>query len=328
MPLKVSPTPIYKLTLLWAFAESGLGGLLHGLHIPVTGLVLGGFSVVLISFIAQLSRTSARDILQATFIVLIIKFAVSPHSPLLAYVAVFFQGILGSLIFSTLGRSRFSILLFSILALTESALQKPLLATLFFGTELWMAIDEMATKLMLSKSATDSFSFSYWAIAVYTGVHMLWGVLVGLWAYNLPIRVSNGQIAIERISTFEATLNLKSSNKGSKNFLIRIFILLFICLLVLVTLPIEEKWAYIMRTIAVIVLVYGILTPLVRLSLKKWSQGKSESIQGFWKEFPRLSKHTKLAWLVASENTGYSKRLIDFVVIIFWLTLFAKEKNG
>ena len=44
---------IQRLTALWAFTESGLGGIMHALQIPFTGLLVGGMAVIMISLIAD-----------------------------------------------------------------------------------------------------------------------------------------------------------------------------------------------------------------------------------------------------------------------------------
>ena len=43
---------IFRLTMLWAFAEGGLGGIMHLLHIPMTGFIVGGISIIINVFIA------------------------------------------------------------------------------------------------------------------------------------------------------------------------------------------------------------------------------------------------------------------------------------
>ncbi len=43
---------VQRLTALWAFSESGLGGILHALQMPFTGLLVGGMAILLISLIA------------------------------------------------------------------------------------------------------------------------------------------------------------------------------------------------------------------------------------------------------------------------------------
>src|SRR6476661_2396295 len=92
-------TQLYqRLIALWVICEALLGGIIHGFRIPISGLVVGSSAVICICLIAY--HVPARGaILKATLIVAIFKMMLSPHSPLPAYFAVFFQGLLGELIF-------------------------------------------------------------------------------------------------------------------------------------------------------------------------------------------------------------------------------------
>jgi len=124
---------IQRLTALWAFAESGLGGVLHALQVPFTGLIVGGMAIVLISLIAWFAQPKYRQVLQSTLIVLIVKAMVSPHTPPTAYLAVSFQGLLGFGLFSLFRVNLVSILLLAVISMLESAIQKLLVLDLFAG---------------------------------------------------------------------------------------------------------------------------------------------------------------------------------------------------
>ena len=140
-------TAIQRLTALWAFSESGLGGILHAWQMPFTGLIVGGFAVIIISIIAHYSRSHYKEILKSAVIVLVVKIVVSPHTPFPAYVAVSFQAIIGYLLFRFAGLNLFSILVFSIMAMFESALQQLLIFILFFGKSLWSAGNDLVESL-------------------------------------------------------------------------------------------------------------------------------------------------------------------------------------
>ena len=56
---------IQRLTAVWAFCESGLGGILHAMQMPFTGLVVGGLAVIIICFIAALTDRNYVQLLQA-----------------------------------------------------------------------------------------------------------------------------------------------------------------------------------------------------------------------------------------------------------------------
>ena len=72
---------------------------------------------------------------------MIVKGIVSPHTPITAYIAVGFQGIMGELLL----RSKKYLLLSSIglgvITLLQSALQKIVILTIVYGNSLWESID-------------------------------------------------------------------------------------------------------------------------------------------------------------------------------------------
>ena len=62
----------YRLIALWVICEAMLGGIIHGLRIPVSGLIVGSASVICISLIAFYNPVKGA-ILKATLIVAIFK---------------------------------------------------------------------------------------------------------------------------------------------------------------------------------------------------------------------------------------------------------------
>src|SRR5215510_10131541 len=88
----------YRIIALWVLAEAMLGGIIFALKLPVSGLVVGSCAVICICLIGFYSPARGA-IIKATIIVAIFKMMLSPQAPILAYAAVFFQGILGELLF-------------------------------------------------------------------------------------------------------------------------------------------------------------------------------------------------------------------------------------
>ncbi len=125
--MKFRSTPvdlIPKTTALWAFSESGLGGIFHALKVPFSGIALGGISVMLVTLLEVNSSKKWKTIFKAMLLVLMLKAMISPHSPVMAYVAVSFQGILGAAIYQAFGVSRLSAMAYGSLAFLESDFQK------------------------------------------------------------------------------------------------------------------------------------------------------------------------------------------------------------
>lgn len=151
---------VAKLIALWAFSECALGGILHAFQFPFSGLLLAGFAVTIITIIGYTSEKPSADILYGTIVAIAVKLALSPHSPVTAYVAVGFQGVLGALFFKFQRHNKFCYILFGSIALLESAIQKVLTLTIIFGNALWKSIDTTANQLVKSMGGKEEFQYS------------------------------------------------------------------------------------------------------------------------------------------------------------------------
>ena len=182
-----SARAVERLTALWALNEAGLGGLIHAMKIPFTGIVVGSTAVVLIALIAHFAERKAAALLKATVIVLLIKATVSPHTPLPAYVAVAFQGLAGCLLFGLLPAPRIAALGLGLLALWQGAVQKLLVMTLLYGAPLWDSVDAVG-RWILAKlgGGPGTLSPTGWFLALYFGYYSLGGLVTGWLAGALP----------------------------------------------------------------------------------------------------------------------------------------------
>lgn len=315
--MKISQNAVYRLTLLWAFAESGLGGLLHGLHLPITGFILGAFSIVIISLIARYSSNAAKDILSSTLLVLVVKFSVSPHSPFPAYVAVLFQGCAGCFLFWLFRYNRISLILFAILAMVESAVQKPLLATLIFGKEIWLAIDEYTGKLVSLFGLQPLENFSIYFLAAYTMLYACWGLVVALWAYSLHDKLKTIHMEKEKIGKTQNSLQLAKKRSW-------LFVTLFFLVMVMLVLYVLEMPAplyYIIKTILILSLVYLVIAPIIKFLLKRSAKKYHSFITAFYEALPALKENVQLARRHAAEAQGVIRRLSSFLLCLLYLNL-------
>ena len=178
---------VERLTALWALNEAGLGGLIHALRVPFTGIVVGSTAVVLIALIAFFAERKAKAILKATVVVLLVKAAASPHTPLPAYAAVSFQGLAGALLFGWLPSVRLGALLLGLLALWQGAVQKLLVMTILYGKSLWEAVDSVG-RWILEKmgSGPGELSPTGWFLVFYLGYYTLAGLITGWLAGAIP----------------------------------------------------------------------------------------------------------------------------------------------
>jgi len=182
---------VLRITALWAFSESAFGGILHALTVPLRGLFIASASVLFISLIALFARNN-KEILKATVIIILVKAIVSPHSPLTAYLAVSLQGVLGYLLFSTKKFYKLSALLFGILVLFFSGIQKIIVLTILFGNTLWESLDIFIKQVSIEIFNIDhpDINYGYLLIACYVFIHLAAGLFIGLYAGKLPQKIN------------------------------------------------------------------------------------------------------------------------------------------
>src|SRR5258706_2186431 len=175
----------YRLIALWVLNEAMLGGIIHGLNIPVSGLIVGSCAVVCICLIAWYVPVKGA-IIQATVIVAIFKMMLSPQAPPPAYIAVFFQGLMGELLFWNRKYFRLFCVVLALLAMVESAFQRIISITIIYGNDFWTAVNGFFKKLTGSEQITD---YSYFIIFCYVLIHIIAGIVLGSWVGFLPQRI-------------------------------------------------------------------------------------------------------------------------------------------
>ena len=117
-----------------------LGGIIHGLRIPLSGLIVGSLAVIFIALMANYVPEKG-SIFKATWIVAIFKMMLSPEAPLAAYIAVFFQGFMGEVIFYQRKNFRLSCMILAVITLLESGMQRIVVLTVIYGSDLWQAVN-------------------------------------------------------------------------------------------------------------------------------------------------------------------------------------------
>jgi hypothetical protein len=282
---------VNRLTALWALNESGLGGILHAAKFPFTGIFVGGFAVILISLIARYSNYSFKAILKATAMVLMIKAAVSPHSPFPAYIAVSFQGLLGAFIFSNTKNFKAAPIIFGGLALLESAIQKILLTVLFFGMSFWKSVDDFVITTLKTFQLPADFSFSEWIALSYVIVYFVLGLIIGRFASQIPDAVST--LDFSMITFSDTSHPVKQNRKRRKRRLLigLLSILLSIELMgVFLKLPFGQ---FFFRVVFFILLFYYVIGPLTTQLIKFLSRNRAQEISDLNNDVAQLRDFVK-----------------------------------
>lgn len=329
---------LWKLTALWGFSEAALGGFLHALKLPFTGLLVGGSAVFIITLIAFFSDKRG-SIIRATIIVLLIKGMVSPHTPVTAYLAVFLQGLLGEVFFFSKKMFRTSALFFAVTVMLFSASQKLIIITIVFGQTLWAALDQFVeaifSQFLSDQSQPINFSLSVFLIALYSGIYILGGIIIGFLAGKLPHKIISvhNEIQIPDIIQVEIS-NQKDLSPLSKpkrkwwkkksGIAYIVFSISFITLSFIFPEFGKGKSSGIIlmfiRSIVVISLWYFLISPLILRIVNKLLKNKRSvyagEILGMIESFPQFRSIVKTCWKNSS-GSNYFNRVNLFLMQVF-----------
>lgn len=321
---------IQRLTALWAFTESGLGGVMHALHVPFTGLLVGGMAVVMICLIAEFSTHNYRLILKSLIIVLIVKAMAGPFTPVTAYIAVSFQALLGYVLFRLLRVNFMSILLLSIIAMLESAIQKLLVLTFFFGQSIWKAADNMVAFSGTQLGHTVS-NGSYWIMAVYLSIYLLGGILITWLSHRTIASFTAGSQAFSLQNLDEvnpalyAKINATGNKMQSRLWFLMAGMIAVSAILFFFAANEKEGWIEVIKTIswtvsAVLVwfvLIGPLITQGIQKLLKKKQRGYSDEVLQTLAFIPVLKQLTAAAWQQSKLQQGFKRWSFFFTALIY-----------
>ncbi len=302
-----------SLILLWAFAESGIGGILHGLKLPFTGIFVGGIAVICIALLGFYGEKNKNTILKALAIVLMVKLTVSPHSPWQAYVAVIFQGYLGHLIFRNTRYFSIKTIIFSTICLLESAVQKILISLLIYGVTFFKAIDASAQSIGKSFGFDGEGSLVFLIFGLYVLLYLIVGIVIGIWVPSIPKQVFELAQIMPELSGGKDVQNSIFKKQG-KSVFIGFFVLAFILMVINFIVPsmkLTELIFIFLRAVIVSLGLIFILGPIFLHFIRRFSKGLSiekKLLNEVLDEIPLFTDRAfqVLHW-VNSEYRGWTK---------------------
>ncbi len=316
----------YRLIALWAVCEGVLGGIIHGFQIPVSGLFVGGAAVVIICMMGFYVPQKGA-ILQATLLVEIFKMMLSPQSPLPAYLAVAFQGVMGELFFFNKKFYKISCVLFAAIALFESAIQRIITMTLIYSNAFWKAMDAFINGIT---GETEITRYSYYIAGGYVVLHIAAGIAIGVFAAGIPSRLNKWkqgkQFLIPAGVKNSTEIQLKRNRKKIwKNSLLVIWVVLLFFFLQSTfhigkpLLAADAVLQILVRSFLILLTWYFLVSPVLLYFLKKYLSRQKEKSQGTINEIVLLIPSTRLlienSWKLSAQKKGL-RRFNFFIQII------------
>lgn len=322
----------YRLIALWVLCEAVLGGMMHAVKLPFTGIVVSSGAVICICLIAYYVPVKGA-ILRATIIVAVFKMMLSPHTPPTAYIAVFFQGMMGQILFFNLRFFRLSCIFLAVFALVESALQRIIVLAILYGNNFWNAMNEYVRKLTGDNSVTN---YSLVAATGYIIMHVFIGLIVGVFAGSIVWQSKSWSILHEEylIAVAPATDAAGKARPKRKKKITYFFVFIWIVLAVLflqswfhigkAILPPNALLQILLRSVLIILTWYFLLSPLLSAFIKKWLANQQVRSGNEINEVILLLPATKYifqkSWELSSSVKGW-KRLSVFCKIVLVNTL-------
>ena len=308
----------YRLIALWVLCEAMLGGIIHGFKIPVSGLVVGSCAIVCICLIAWYVPNKGA-IIKATIIVAIFKMMLSPQAPPPAYIAVFFQGLMGELLFWNKRFFKLSCILLAVLGLLESGLQRILMLTIVYGNDFWRVVNNFINGLTKQKVSTN---YSLLIGCGYVALHLITGIIVGWWASLLPKQIEKWSKEEKYSITTDATASITflPATKKKKRLKMGLFIIWILLIALYVQsyfkigtplLPSHISLKILLRSLIIVLGWIFIIGPLLKQLLHWWLKKKQAKSQQDVKEVLRLLPATQQliaqSWKQSSANKGWKR---------------------
>jgi hypothetical protein len=320
---------VKRIVALWALSETTFGGILHALHIPLTGIFIGGAAVIFITLIAYFSEAKV-SLIKATIIVLIVKGIVSPHTPIAAYFAVLLQGVLGQILFRNKTHLSLSAFILSVTTLFFFGFQKILIFTIVFGNTLWESLDVyvnfIINQFKITPQNEHSIQFSLILISAYMLMHLIAGIVIGIIAGRIPKFISQSLIKndyaiikINRAAESDYSTAEKRIRKNSGKIIWRSLFFAGLGGIILFTYLIPDfgsGLAYnvslmLLRAVTITLLWYFYLAPLLKKFssrlLKKHQNIYAEEVEEIINLLPRLKYIISHCWTKSSELKGFHK---------------------
>ena len=322
---------IYRLTALWAFCEAGLGGVMFALHIPLTGLILGAFSIIILSLIANYSEHPFSSLLRATVLVLMVKAMAAPHSSPAAYLAVGFQGFLAAFLFAGIRLRSAACLLLGTLSMLESALQKLIVLTVIFGATLWKALAELTASVATLFHLAKPENASQTIIISYVAIFAVWGGVVGYFAIGLPKILEDKKPQILAMSEALPINNIKATPRKKGSNLWRRSIVFLVLLLITILFGVGSQgniFYTFSRSLVVVFFIFAVLQPAITYLVNRWLANRSgqekESALALLQTLPQTNTLIRKSWLIAGKQSNFIQKIHLFIVASLVLSIYEK----
>jgi hypothetical protein len=322
---------IVRLSALWAIAEITLGGLLHALRLPLTGLLVGSVALACIYLIAR-STNSYSAVLKALVIVSAIKMMATPHASPFSYVAMSVQTFCCLPLIGRRGDSRLWVTAMFLIASLYSPIQKLLILYVTFGHDgLAVVLNEFGKWVAPTMSTIGLISIP---LIMWFGAHLAVGFLLAKWLHEW-VAADNGSEALQaewkRDAAAQINQPVAQHASSYPKLLMPIAVVSMLVLLYLYESDLPT-WVHVLwRPLLIILFWQLIVRPIIMLITNRWAvassgDGNMKDVMG---ELPKLRSILTFARRKSSNVVGWFDRFREFLKVTILLSvMYSSEKSN
>lgn len=322
----------YRIIALWVIVEGIAGGIMHGLRVPFSGMLVSGGAVICISLIGYYFPEK-NAIIKAMLVVVFFKLMIAPHSPVTAYFAIFFQAAIGQFLFYFLKSYELSCLILAVVALIESSIQRVIVLVIIYGNGFLKAFNSFVHNLLKTESISN---YALWLILLYFTIHAVAGVVVGFLAIRMIRLIRSSPEERKQyvlpIEYFDSENLVRPKKSGRGSFKVLLFVIWIILLLLYFQsifkignpiLPSGSLMHIIIRSTLIILSWFFIVAPLIKIWLKnKMEKEKgrlSTEIERVMQLLPSTEKVVRGSWKYSEKEKGFAR------LKLFWKVLLINQ---
>lgn len=319
---------IIRLSALWALAEITLGGVLHAIRIPLTGLFVGSIALACVFLISR-STNSYRVVLQSLVTVIIIKMIATPHASPFSYIAMSIQTLCCIPLVGQRGHSRFWITMMFLIASLYSPVQKLLILYVTFGQEgVTVVLDEFRKWFAPSLSTTE---FILIPLVLWLGVHLVMGLFLAKWLHRFTTS-DNGKKELHEewiSSVVHDTMPTASPPSMMRHKLMPVVVVIGLCQLYFFEQALPAWMHVLWRPLLIILFWQLIVRPIVMYIIKKWGSAgnKKKNVRAVMDEFPTMWSIIAFARRKSSAVAGSFDRFHVFLKVTILLSVMNSSNN-
>ena len=250
---------------------------------------------------------------------------VSPQSPITAYVAVAFQGIIGAILFEKVKNQNLASYLTAIFCLMETALQKLLVLLILFGTSFIKALDTFIADIF-QKLNLEVNSFSIWILWIYLSVYFVWAIYIGYICTSLPHEMQKRQLKFMELGYLESDLSIDKKKKSVWLNATIIAVGLALILVLAITFESDILMITFYRTL-IVVFLWWVLSPLLKKAvfyfLNKKRMNYSSDFSSIFSMLPKMKNKVRPAYNMAKTDVKGIAIYKEFVFNMIALSLYS-----